>query len=171
MTQPQQTNPSAPAMLKSADQKHCYSCGMVIHNSAQSCPDCGAMQPTMPLAQGSFPVAVPEERKIGELPPNHVFCRGCGKPIHSQAPTCPKCGAPQHAVSVHSAGGRKERIVAALLAFFLGGFGGHKFYLGQVGMGILYILFCWTFIPAIIALIEGIIYLTTSDDEFSRKYG
>src|SRR5580765_8015062 len=24
-----------------------------------------------------------------------VYCRGCGQQIHSTAPTCPKCGAPQ----------------------------------------------------------------------------
>lgn len=30
-----------------------------------------------------------------------VFCRGCGKEIHSTAPMCPHCGAPQSAVGVH----------------------------------------------------------------------
>lgn len=27
-----------------------------------------------------------------------VHCRGCGVQIHETAPTCPKCGAPQHLV-------------------------------------------------------------------------
>lgn len=67
--------------------------------------------------------------------------------------------------------GQKSRIVAAVLAFFLGGFGIHKFYLGQIGWGIIYLIFCWTFIPAIVAFIEFIIYLCTSDEEFARKYG
>ncbi|MBD5026854.1 NINE protein, partial [Xanthomonas citri pv. citri] len=35
---------------------------------------------------------------------------------------------------------KKNKIVAALLAFFFGGLGIHKFYLGRVGQGILYIL-------------------------------
>jgi TM2 domain-containing membrane protein YozV/RNA polymerase subunit RPABC4/transcription elongation factor Spt4 len=166
---PSESTPSlAQTPVKSADQKHCYSCGTVIHGSAQSCPDCGAMQPLIPAIQ---PFVPPGESSPTTLPLNHVFCRGCGKPIHSQAPTCPKCGAPQYASSGISAGGRKERVVAALMAFFLGGIGGHKFYLGQIGMGILYLLFCWTFIPAIIALIEGIIYLTMSDADFAHKYG
>jgi TM2 domain-containing membrane protein YozV len=52
----------------------------------------------------------------------------------------------------------------------LGGLGVHKFYLGQIGMGILYILFCWTSIPSIIGLIEGIIYLTSTDEQFYTKY-
>lgn len=63
----------------------------------------------------------------------------------------------------------KSRITAALLAFFLGGIGAHKFYLGQVGIGVVYLLFCWTFIPAIIAFIEFIIYLTQDDATFAAK--
>ncbi len=61
--------------------------------------------------------------------------------------------------------------LAALLAFFLGAFGVHKFYLGQVGMGIIYLLFCWAFIPAIISFIEFIVLLLMSDIEFNRKHG
>lgn len=64
----------------------------------------------------------------------------------------------------------KNKLVAALLAIFLGGIGIHKFYLGQVGWGILYIIFCWTWIPLIIGFIEGIIYLTMSDKDFAAKY-
>jgi TM2 domain-containing membrane protein YozV len=51
----------------------------------------------------------------------------------------------------------------------LGGIGVHKFYLNKVGLGILYIIFCWTFIPALIGLIEGIIYLTQDDVTFGRQ--
>jgi TM2 domain-containing membrane protein YozV len=49
---------------------------------------------------------------------------------------------------------KKDGTVAVLLALFLGGFGAHRFYMGQVGIGVLYALFFWTFIPAFIALIE-----------------
>ena len=65
----------------------------------------------------------------------------------------------------------KSRIAAAILAFFLGGLGIHKFYLGQVGLGIVYLLFCWTLIPSIIAFIEFILFLTMSDESFNEKYG
>ena len=47
----------------------------------------------------------------------------------------------------------------------------HKFYLGRVGQGILYLLFFWTFIPTILAIIEMIIYICTNDEDFARKYG
>jgi len=95
-----------------------------------------------------------------------VFCRGCGKEIHSTARACPQCGATQN-VGV----GQKSKVAAALLALFLGGFGVHKFYLGKIFQGFLYLLFCWTFIPAVIAFVEFIIYLCSSDEDFARKYG
>ena len=64
----------------------------------------------------------------------------------------------------------KSRIVAALLAFFLGGLGVHKFYLNKNGKGFLYLIFCWTYIPAIISLFEGIGYLMQSDADFQAKH-
>ncbi|MBI1801662.1 MAG: TM2 domain-containing protein [Chloroflexi bacterium] len=64
----------------------------------------------------------------------------------------------------------RNRVAAALFALFLGGLGIHKFYLGQVTQGVIYLLFCWTFIPAIIAFIEGIVYLTMTDEAFAAKY-
>ncbi len=63
----------------------------------------------------------------------------------------------------------KSKVTAGLLAIFLGGLGVHKFYLGKIGMGILYIVFCWTYIPALVGLVEGIIYLSSSDENFQLK--
>lgn len=95
-----------------------------------------------------------------------VFCRGCGKEIHDSAHTCPACGAVQRQVTNQG----RSRTTAAVLAFFLGGLGAHKFYLGRIGWGIVYLLFCWTFIPSVIAFVEFIVYLCKSDEEFSAKY-
>lgn len=64
----------------------------------------------------------------------------------------------------------KNKVTAAVLSFFLGGFGVHRFYLGQIGKGILYLLFCWTPIPWIIAFIDFIVFLTTSEKSFNFKY-
>lgn len=50
---------------------------------------------------------------------------------------------------------KKSVTTGVLLAVFLGGLGVHKFWLGSPGMGTLYIIFCWTFIPAIVALIDA----------------
>lgn len=49
---------------------------------------------------------------------------------------------------------KKNPTTAILWALFLGGVGAHKFYMGQTGAGILYLVFVWTYIPAIIAFIE-----------------
>ena len=49
---------------------------------------------------------------------------------------------------------RRDEVVGVLLAFFLGCFGIHHFYLGRVGLGILYICFSWTGIPALLGVIE-----------------
>jgi len=64
----------------------------------------------------------------------------------------------------------KSKSVAFLLALFLGGLGAHKFYMEKPGMGVLYLLFCWTFIPTILAFIEAIILLFTSNDAWKRKW-
>lgn len=64
----------------------------------------------------------------------------------------------------------KSKVAAGVLAILLGSLGIHKFYLGKIGMGIVYILFSWTTIPGLIGLIEGIIYLTKSDEEWDRQY-
>lgn len=64
----------------------------------------------------------------------------------------------------------RSRIIAGLLAVFLGGIGIHKFYLGKAGWGILYFIFSWTFIPAFLGLIEGLYYLLMSQKSFELKY-
>ena len=50
-----------------------------------------------------------------------------------------------------------NKYVYAALAFFLGGLGAHRFYRKQYGKALLYILFCWTGIPGVIGMIEGVI--------------
>jgi len=64
----------------------------------------------------------------------------------------------------------KNKVAAGVLAILLGGLGIHKFYLGKLGQGILYLIFSWTGIPSIIGLIEGILYLVQTDEEFNAKY-
>ena len=74
------------------------------------------------------------------------FCKDCGEKINAKAEICP-------------------------IGIFLGGLGVHKFYLGEPGWGVLHILFCWTFIPAIVGFIQGIMYFGMSDEAFAAKYG
>jgi TM2 domain-containing membrane protein YozV len=107
-----------------------------------------------------------------------VFCQACGETMSSAAQACPKCGHPNGSAQAPNVtqtrpviGAPKSRVVAGVLGLLLGGLGVHKFYLGNVGLGILYLVFFWTFIPAIIGFIEGIIYLVQSDEEFGYKQG
>jgi len=64
----------------------------------------------------------------------------------------------------------KSKSTTVILAFFLGGLGIHRFYLGQNVMGILYLIFCWTFIPVLIALFDFFIFIFMSEDSFNYKY-
>ncbi|WP_337102845.1 TM2 domain-containing protein [Paenibacillus sp. YIM B09110] len=64
----------------------------------------------------------------------------------------------------------KNKVLAGILAILFGGLGVHKFYLGSIGWGIVYVIFSMTFIPAFVGIIEGIIYLCTPNDRFQAKY-
>lgn len=99
------------------------------------------------------------------------FCKDCAAIINVNAEICPACGVRQMGSLYQPAGGRKNRVTAILLALCLGGLGAHKFYLGQPALGVIYLLFVWTFIPALIAFAEMLMYLTMSDEEFARRYG
>ena len=102
------------------------------------------------------------------------YCHACAQVLDSRAEICPQCGVRQP--MMYTGGGAatasgRNRIVAALFAILLGTFGVHKFYTGKVGMGVLYLVFFWTAIPALVGFIEGIIYLTMSDADFAAKFG
>jgi len=51
---------------------------------------------------------------------------------------------------------KKDYTTALLLCIFLGGVGGHWFYLGKTNRAIWHLVFCWTYIPAIISLFQAI---------------
>jgi TM2 domain-containing membrane protein YozV len=89
------------------------------------------------------------------------FCESCGEAIKIKAELCPKCGVRQRTPV--------NKTALLLLTFFLGGFGAHKFYLGKPIQGILYLIFCWTFIPGFVALIEFFIYAFTPAESLDTK--
>ena len=60
----------------------------------------------------------------------------------------------------------KSKTTAALLALFLGGIGIHKFYMGKSLAGFIYLIFFWTFIPAIIGFFESIGLFMMSEEKF-----
>lgn len=107
-----------------------------------------------------------------------AFCPNCGKETNDDVKFCPNCGAPlgekkqdnnisddlknMTEVPAGTVCSPKSRAVAAILCFFFGGIGVHQFYLGKTVSGVLMLIFCWTGIPSIIALIQFIIILLGS---------
>ncbi|GAA5167723.1 NINE protein [Viridibacterium curvum] len=89
-------------------------------------------------------------------------CSECGAEINKKAVICPKCGVKQK--------GQVSKVALVLLTFFAGGLGAHKFYLKKPWWGLLYLLFFWTWIPGLVAFIEFIIYLCTSEESLNEKY-
>lgn len=97
------------------------------------------------------------------------FCHACGEVIDKEAVICPKCGVKQS--KEQPASHRlKSKAVAALLAFFLGFVGFHRFYLGNNPLGFVYLLFFWTGIPWIVSWFEALYFITMKDASFDRIY-
>ena len=119
---------------------YCKNCGNEINESAVACMKCG-------FAKGN----------------GDKFCANCGSAINPGAAICINCGA---AVSntLAANGEQKSKLVAVLLAFFLGGIGVHDFYLGYTKYGIIKIVLtlCTGFGGGIWALIDFIRLLTGS---------
>ena len=111
-----------------------------------------------PAARDNNPYSAPA---AADLLPG-VHCRQCGAKIGAKDPVCGQCGAEQ------LIGKARSKVVAALLAIFLGWLGAHRFYLGQ-WWGLVYFffgLFAWA-----IAIIEGVVFLLTPSERWDKKYG
>ena len=94
----------------------CKECGAEMSDKAKFCPKCGTENKTM-------------------------LCPDCGKELSSKAIMCPNCGCSfgtNHNQAI--ANGAKSKVCAALLAFFLGVFGAHNFYLGYTGKAVAQLL-------------------------------
>jgi TM2 domain-containing membrane protein YozV/RNA polymerase subunit RPABC4/transcription elongation factor Spt4 len=134
---------------------YCQNCGKEVHEKAVACPACG-------------------------VPPRieKKYCYNCGTQTQPNQAMCLKCGFALAAGT--PASGAKSKVAAGLLGIFLSWLGIHKFYLGYSKEGVIMLLVsilggivtCGvaTGVMSIIGLIEGIIYLTKSDEEFDRLY-
>jgi len=106
------------------------------------------------------------ESESNRITEREKYCHGCGTIISKETKYCPACGV----IQIYISPKKRSRFTAGVLGVLLGGIGAHKFYMGQVGTGILYLLFCWTLLPAVMGLFEGISYLTASDEYFVKRY-
>ncbi|SDH46945.1 TM2 domain-containing protein [Roseospirillum parvum] len=85
-----------------------------------------------------------------------IHCATCGGQMAVTAAACPHCGAPNPAASMGVSD--KGMVPAALLCFFLGSFGIHRFYVGKIVTGILMLLTLgafgiWTLIDFVMILV------------------
>ena len=168
-----------PQLQRHPDQRFCTECSAVVSRSASFCVRCGAPfrggiganatvgshgVPTLVGTMGGAPVRQADQK----------FCLRCARVLHVSAMTCPGCGAPQldlPGMMPFTAARSKERVLAVVLAVLLGAFGAHRFYLGHIGLGLLYLLFFWTFIPAIVAFVEAIVWATMNEGDWQARYG
>lgn len=101
------------------------------------------------------------------------YCSNCGAKLNENADVCVKCGKlVNKRIFSDIPEGNKSRIAAALLAFFLGNFGIHNFYLGYYGKAVVQLvltLFGWFFFGFVIVriwtLIESIMIFVGSINE------
>jgi TM2 domain-containing membrane protein YozV len=117
------------------------------------------------------------------------YCPTCGAQITANSQMCPKCGAiqPTYLGETSRSAGKlqvdpvirdaaSKKITAGICGIMLGSLGVHKFVLGMTTPGIIMaavtILTCGagSLVMGTIGLIEGIIYLTKSDDDFYETY-
>lgn len=85
----------------------------------------------------------------------------------TQVPTPPAGGVPVPPFNAEEV--KKKKQMAGILGILVGGFGVHRFYLGDSQGGIIRIVLCCVG-GGIIGLIEGIIYLTKTDEQFYQEY-
>jgi TM2 domain-containing membrane protein YozV len=146
------------------------------------CPYCKTKFGT--AAEVSEPV---QARSAATGESGQKYCHECGTSIRLKAVVCPKCGCSQPRRDDYDEpgvdGGRSEansnRIAAGILGILLGPLGIHKFILGYTTAGVIMLVVSIVgacayglgpFVMWIIGLVEGIIYLTKSDQEFHRVY-
>lgn len=117
---------------------YCTNCGEPMNDGAQVCVKCGYAKNTA-----------------------KNFCANCGQPVDPNAAICVKCGAPLKKVSAGGNLNGQDKMVMAIVAFFLGGLGIHNFMMGETKKGIFRIVMsCLCGIGAILALIDFIKILT-----------
>ena len=131
----------------------CPQCGAPIDPGAAECKFCGEK---LAVQQAAQQVQQPQTVYVQQPQPQVVIQQAAPQQVYM--------------TGINPAWPVKSKVAAGILAIFLGGIGVHKFYMGKIGMGILYLLFCWTGIPACVGFIEGIIYLCSNDENFQLKH-
>ncbi len=130
----------------------CKNCGSEIDNNAAVCVKCGFNKGT-----------------------GNKYCQNCGVEIAEGQAVCVKCG---HSLVVTAADGEKSKLVAVLLALFLGSIGIHDFYLGYTKYGIIKIVLTvctgvggsiWALVD-LIRLLTGSLHTDANGNELKKEF-
>jgi len=153
-----------------ATSRFCTNCAAPVAPSAVACMSCGFTPMT-----------------------GRNFCGGCGTAVTEGQAVCINCG---EALGTHYSGapgqyGQKSKIAAGVLGILLGWTGAHKFYLGYTNAALIMlgatlggycggillsflvfpiVLLVLPFATTVVGIIEGIMYLTKSDQQFYEEY-
>lgn len=136
----------------------CRNCGNEVVEKAVACMKCGL---------------APHD--------GNKFCNECGKATAERAIVCVSCGVSlerkaSSGAARGSVAGADKKVPAGICGIFFGGLGIHKFVLGYNTEGLIMLLVTVLtlgfggIIMAPIGLIEGIIYITKSDEDFVNTY-
>lgn len=102
---------------------------------------------------------------------NNQTCPQCRSPISLDNALCEHCFAGQglEALAGMDPNWRSQRL-AKRLSLWFGSFGVHKFYLGEPVRGSLYLLFCWTLVPTVLAIRDSMALARMAPVQFYRRW-
>lgn len=128
----------------------CTNCGAELIEGSTVCFECGAPQQAPTTTNTSDTIKQSPMTNNAYAPEKGKNkCKNCGTDLPDGATVCFECGSPQNVVKsdngfvpaqVPKTGKTKSKVVAAILAFFLGCYGIDQFYLGFVTTGIIRIV-------------------------------
>lgn len=141
----------------------CGNCGNPLKEGAAFCSACGTAAPQI---------------DVQPAPDPHVASAAAGDAAPNGGSVAAQSTVVQQASSAVPAVDSKSKVAAGLLAIFLGALGIHKFYLGYTTAGIIMlvvslvggIIVVGPLVMGIIGIVEGIIYLTKTDQQFYEIY-
>jgi len=169
------------------DEMYCYSCGAIIKKLAELCVHCGVrVGPPVSAGESVFtkqPGGVAgdaysdegsdragnstEENGVEDGGPglDEMYCYSCRAIIKKLAELCVHCGVrvnPTLLIAPPIEFSGKSRATAGILGILLGGLGVHRFYLGNIGVGIVQIIVTLITIGvgSLWGFIEGIIIIS-----------
>lgn len=132
-------------------QNKCFGCGASINKNEQKCSYCGTPNPGYSEIQNAI------NSVVGKIT----------KPLLASGSTREET---HELKKPYKNAKLANKYVYGILGILLGGIGAHKFYIGRFSTGLVYIIFCWTGIPEVIGLIEGILALLKESDDAGNAY-